>query len=270
MGYYVLHDEDKGMKDWLKASIISKCTACGAPMMNYYNDELRCTNRRCSNEDCCGMKAARADFMCKVLNIRDIGYATCLQWTRNMEGQSHVQILQYFSKQTMPLYTYLRIHCFEGIDSAWENICKTLNVYSLDELFDTYVGDYRPLLDENIDLLYDNLQYVDLTERPETHVNAPVRYYNIMVTGTPIGFASKEDFFEQCNNAMMGKIILLHQKTKRQTDVDYLIREPGSTTRGKVEAAIKGGIPIVTSQELIQILIKELEEITEGEDDNEE
>ena len=79
-----------------------------------------------------------------------------------------------------------------------------------------------------------------------------------MITGTPSGFSSKENFIDTINHICRGRIVIIHQKTKRQSGVDFLIREKGSTTRGKVEAAIKGGIPIVTSEEFITLLTEYL------------
>lgn len=261
MSEWILHTEDTYMLPWLKASLSGTCTYCGSPMMNYYNDDMRCTNRRCSNDDCSGMKASKGDFMFKLLGFKGIGFATCLQRANLLKGKSHVCMLAPYNKPTVSLSDYLRIHCFEGVDSAWEVICTKNAFYTLDELYEHYDGKYKDILVQNKELLYANLEYVNLKERPVQHVERPIKYFTIMITGTPIGFETKDDFINTLNEAMGGKIVVIHQKTKRQSNVDYLIREPGSTTRGKVEAAIKGGIPIKTSQEFIQILIAEFQKM---------
>lgn len=258
MGKWVLHSEDDLMATWLKASISSKCSYCGSEMKNYYNDEWRCTNRRCSNDDCHGMKGHRADFMFKLLGYKGIGPATCISVLGRMPGQNHVVMLKDYNKPKMNLATYLRIHCFEGVDSIWETICTKNSFYTLDELFEQYSGKHKEILDANKELLYNNLQYVTLTKPENLLVEKPTKYITIMITGTPIGFENKTHFINAINAAMGGKIVVLHQKSKRQTEVDFLIREPGSTTKGKVEAAIKGGIPIKTSAQFTQYLVEEL------------
>ena len=84
---------------------------------------------------------------------------------------------------------------------------------------------------------------------------------NIMITGTPIGYSSKQEFIATLNAVCRGIIVINHQVTKRQSGVHFLIREPGSTTRGKVDAARKGGIPIVTSEEFINYLTAQMQAI---------
>lgn len=261
MGLWKLHSEDNYMESWLKDSLPSVCSYCGEEMENFYNDDGRCTFRRCSNKDCFGMKGHRGDFMFKLLGYKGIGPATCISLAEGLKGISHVAMLKTYEKPTMSLGTYLRIHCFEGVDSAWDSICARNSYYTLDELFNEYSGKYRSILEENKELLYSNLQYVTLKEREHLTAEKPTLCYNIMITGTPNGFSSKQDFIDKLNAAMLGKVIITHQVTKRQSDVDFLIREPGSTTKGKVEAAIKGGIPIVTSSQFINILIEDVKRI---------
>lgn len=263
MGLWVEQEIDEAMPEWLKTSLVSKCPYCGHAMQNYYNDVGRCTNRRCSNNMCIGMLAARADFVRKLIGIEGVGFKTCLNDIRVSKSSTVFQLLNFWNvKPTVPLSTFLRMHCIEGIDNEWEDIVQTEGVYSLDELYDKYNGKRRGLLDAIKGMLYSNLEYVNIIGRPDDLVKSgPRKVYTIMITGTPIGFASKDDFLYQVNAACRGLIIVKHQKTKRQSGVDCLIREPGSNTRGKVEAAMKGGIPILTSSQFIQFLTKELEKI---------
>ncbi|MBR3598669.1 MAG: hypothetical protein IKL53_02200 [Lachnospiraceae bacterium] len=264
MSLWIEHESDEFIPNWLKVGLPTKCRYCGSPMLNYYNDDYRCTNRKCSNDKCYGFVAARADFARKLLGIEGVGFAGCLRDAQMFKADSPFVLLKAWGiNPVVSLDQYLRIHCFEGIDSEWERIVNSLGVYTLDELYEQYDGKWRNLLLENKELLYNNLQYVTLKQRPSymKNSNGPQLTYTIMITGTPIGFDTKEHFINSVNEACMGRIIVLHQKTKKQSGVDFLIREPGSTTRGKVDAANRAGIPIVTSQQFIAYLTSKLLEL---------
>lgn len=260
MGTWVMQQEDTNLPYWLQENLKPNCPYCGKPMMNYYNENGRCTNRKCSNKECCGMIAAKADFVRKLLKLDGLGFKTCLRDIQISKARDPFELLAFWHiKPTVPLHMFLRMHCFEGIDNEWEDIVQTLGIYTLDELYDKYNGKWWGLLDLAKDRLYENLKYVELTGRPEDMVKSgPKLVLTIMITGTPIGWASKDEFVNTLNSICRGIIVIKHQKTKRQTNVDCLIREPGSTTRGKVEAAIKGGIPILTSEQFIKFLTAQM------------
>jgi hypothetical protein len=243
---------------WLKSNLSEKCIYCGSPMLNYYNDDYRCTNRKCSNPNCYGFVAAKADFARKLLGIKGIGFAGCLNDAEVIQATSPFQLFKVWGiKPVVTIDQFLRIHCFEGVDSEWERIVKQLNIYTLDELFERYDGKWKQVLLDNKEQIYANAEYVSFVKKPEkVSSTGPEKTFNIMITGTPNGFATKDDFINTLNVACQGRIVILHQKTKRQSGVDFLIREPGSTTRGKVDAAMRGGIPIVTSQEFIDYLVE--------------
>lgn len=267
MSYWVRHSEDNIIPIWLKDSLQSKCPYCGHEMLNYYNDDCRCTNRKCSNDYCYGFVAARADFARELLNIKGIGFETCLKDAILSDAKSPFDLFRVWNiRPEVTLAQFLRIHCFEGIDSEWDRIIQTLGIYTLDELFDRYDGKWLPLLVANKETLYHNLSFVNLKGRPDSVIAyKPIYTFTIMITGTPNNFASKEHFINTINEICRGKIVVIHQKTKRQSGVDFLIREPGSTTRGKVDAALKGGIPIVTSDEFIMFLTNKMLEINKNE-----
>lgn len=255
---WVKQEEDKRLPEWLGKNLSSTCKYCGSPMMNYYNDEDgRCTSRRCSNEYCPGMLAARADNMRQLIGLKGVGFAACLADIKAYNIKNPIQLLKYWKvKPRVELGTYLRMQCWEGVDSGLEKEMKVNNIQTLDDLFTRYGGKYSYIIGQHKDELY---EYADLVELPNVKSTAPPKIvHTIMITGTPIGFTTKEQFINSINEACSGKIVTVHQATKRQSGVDYLIREPGSTTRGKVEAAIKGGIPIVTSQEYMNILFEEI------------
>lgn len=259
----LLRSEDDLLPDWLKENLSMNCDVCGSPLVDYYNEDYRCTNTCCSNPACPSLLASRANFVCSMLGTKGIGYATLLQYFKqHPEYKTHMDVLYLFStKPKVTVAQYLRIACLKGIDSQWENICLKVGGRNFSEFYERYKGGkYFSLLEENAELLQ---KYSSLVEfpAPEFSTSQETIYITIMITGTPIGFASKEQFINKLNQLMQGRIVLIHQATKRQTGVDYLIREPGSTTRGKVEAALRGGIPIVTSQEFISILTERMEKI---------
>lgn len=268
MGTWFKHEDDPYIPDWLKESLSTKCKYCGSPMENYYNDDFKCTNRRCTNNKCYGYVAARADFARKLIGIKGVGFAGCLRDATMFKLDSPFKLLKAWNiKPVLTLEQFLRIHCFEGIDSEWGKITQQLGIYTLDELYERYNGKWKSLLDEHKEELYDNLNYVTLQEKPKNIVkDGPDLVYTIMITGTPIGFQTKDHFINVLNTAMQGRIVVIHQKTKKQSGVNFLIREPGSTTRGKVDAAKRGGIPIITSQEFMTFLYTKLVELNKNEE----
>lgn len=260
---WVLQQEDNELPTWLTSELPNVCKYCGSPMENYYNNYGRCTNRRCSNEHCYGFTASKADFVRKMLGIAGVGFEGCLKDAIDFKVKTPFELLHLWGyRPNVSLGTFLRMHCFPDIDNEWINICQELNCYTLDELYERYNEQYlnykrkwRDLLDLHKEEIYENSKYVDLAERPEDMVKKEANIVlNVMVTGTPIGFASKDDFFTQLNAICRGRIVLRHQKTIRKTGVDVLIRENGSTTKGKLSAAKSAGIPILTSEQFILAL----------------
>lgn len=262
MSYYVKHTEDTLIPDWLKVSLADNCLECGSPMLNYYNDDNRCTNRRCSNPTCPSMLAGRFVSMCKVLGLKGVGYKTGLKLVETYYLKSHVDCINYILEEplTVSLGKFLRAMQFEGVDGELEAICERGGYYTLDELFKGYEGDLKDLLNVNKEELYRCSKFFKFKKPAfEKAVDKPVKSLNIMITGTPKGYPDKDTFVGTLNYLLKGVITIYHIPHKRKTNVDYLIREAGSTTKGKYEAALEAGIPIVTSEEFIQILTTILE-----------
>ena len=259
---WVKQVEDKRLPEWLGSHLFENCSICGSPMENYYNeDDGRCTNRRCSNPTCPGMIAARADNMRQLLGLKGLGYASCLDTVRLHDIKYPIEILKYWGiKPKVTIGKYLRMQCWPGVDSGLETEMQKHAITSLNSLFERYDGKYKDLILSHKDEL---LRFQDLVTLPEEVTDRPDRIYTIMITGTPNGFNTKDHFINSVNRMCSGKIVTIHQATKRQSGVDFLIREPGSTTRGKVEAAQRGGIPIVTSEEYMGFLMNQLSEILE-------
>jgi hypothetical protein len=262
---WIEQTKDTRLPDWLSENLSSKCKYCDSPMLDYYNDaDGRCTGRKCSNEYCPGMIAARADNMRQLIGIKGVGFAACLELVNRYDVKDPIQLLSYWDiKPTVKIGTYLRMHCWAGVDTELETEMQRYGIHTMDDLFTKYDGKYKQLIQQHAEELKAYVHLVNL-ELPDVIVNEPKIVHTIMITGTPNGFSTKEDFINQVNAACGGYIVTIHQKTKRQSGVDFLIREQGSTTRGKVEAAIRGGIPIVTSVEYIQVLSKEMSTIKGG------
>lgn len=264
---WVKQVEDTRLPDWLAPHLKGTCRYCGSDMENYYNIDGRCTNRRCSNPDCPGMIAARADNMRQLINLKGLGFAKCLSDIQCNNIRNPIELLRVWRcRPVVTLGTFLRMQCWEGVDSELETITQQEDYYTLDELFEHYQGKYRQLFEEHKDELYRNVELVELKQRlAGTTANKDAIKMVIMITGTPNGYSTKEEFVDACNEACGGRIITIHQKTKRQSGVDCLIKEPGTATRGKVEAAQKGGIPIITSLEYIYLLSQILKKLDNGE-----
>ena len=263
MGDLVLHSQDNLLPSWLKENLRTTCQYCGSEMMNYYNNDSRCTNRRCSNPTCCGEMASKGDFIMKVLDIKGIGFARCLDAIRAGRLTNPVQLLGSFQVQpTVTMAQFLRIHCFEGVDSAWDTLCTSKRIYSIDDLFRADLGDYTPLIKKNEQMIRDNAKFVKFKGKPVQYVpRNQVKYLTVMITGPVNGYVSKEQFLDKVNAATLGRIVILYQKTVRKTEVDFLIRDNPQDTSRKVSAALEGGFPIVTSEQFIRILIAMINKI---------
>lgn len=263
MSYFIEHEKDANIPDWLKPNLSSKCAVCGSAMLNYYNDSNRCTNRRCSNECCPGMLAARFVGMCKILGVKGVGYATGLSVIRQYNLTSHVDVISYVLAEVLEitLGKFLRVMQFEGIDGEWESLCTRKEYYTLDELFEKYDGPLLDILVANKDELYRCSKFFKFKGPVvEKAVEKTIREFNIMITGTPRGFDSKDSYVATLNYYLRGIIKIYHIPHKRKSNVDYLIREEGSKTKGKYEAALEAGIPIVTSEKFLEILTNILKE----------
>lgn len=258
---YIKQDDDTRLPDWLRENLSSTCPYCGKPMLNYYNDEDgRCTSRRCEDFYCPGMIAARADNMRQLLKLKGLGFATCLKDVKAYSVKQPIELLRCWGiKPKVTLGLYLRLQCWEGVDSGLESEMIKNNITSLDELFDRYNGKYKTLIYKHREELY---KYASLVELPESTKNKkpPKKTFTVMITGAINGFNSKEHFIHTVNEACLGRIVTVHQTTKRQSNVDFLINDSGNIT-GKVNTAIKAGIPIITSSQYAKLLVDEISKV---------
>lgn len=263
MNWSVL-SEDLNIPEWLRCSLPDKCKYCGKKMLAGRNEYGRYTGLKCEDDACISKIASQVEFIYDLLDIKGYGFANCLKLVREHGWSNPIQCLTVLKeKPRLPVGIFLRCCCIQGIDGEWVTLADKADAYTLEEMFDAYPD--NEYLNDNKELLFKNLQYVDLTQRTVEKKKNVVSIV-IMITGTPIGYPTKQAFIQACNNYCKGEYKIIHQETKRQSGVNFLIREEGSTTRGKVEAAIKGGIPILTSKEFIQVLSVLMKEVNS--DDN--
>lgn len=258
--FWTTLSEDSGIPEWLRGALPNKCPYCNKSMQAGTNEYGRYTGLKCEDDYCPSKIASQLEFVFNLLEVKGYGFATCLQLVRTNKW---IRPIQYFSlfdnKPTMSLGVFLRCCCIQGIDGEWVAMSETADAYTLDELYQAYPS--HTLLNENKELFEELVQYVNLKQRTiaKKRTTIPI---TIMITGTPIGYPTKEAFINACNEFLEGEFKVIHQETKRQSGVDFLIREKGSVTKGKVEAALKGHIPIVTSSDFMIILDK----LKKGED----
>lgn len=250
--YWSILSEDVSIPDWLKAEMPHTCSYCGKQLLSGRNENGRLTGLKCEDDYCPSKIASQLEFMLDLLGMKGYGFATCLQLVKQHKYKHPLEYVQVFeNKPTVSLGDFLRCCCIQGIDGEWVTMAEKSNSYTLEELIQAYP--HHEVLNENIEYIKYCIQFVKLKERkiPKKRSTVPIV---IMITGTPIGYPTKEAFIAACNELLDGEFHVIHQKTKKQSGVNFLIREEGYTTRGKVEAAIKGGIPIVTSAEFVQLL----------------
>ena len=256
--------EDASIPDWLKEHLPTTCKYCGQPMLSGHNEYGRITGLRCADMDCPSMIASRLVFVYEVLGLKGTGFAKAYELVKIKKWKHPIEYLQLLEKKPkMKLGTFLRCNCIQGIDGEWVTLAEKADCYTLDEMFDAY-PDNEYLLN-NKEMLYRNVEYVELAEREHKRVKSVIPI-TIMITGTPNGFATKEHFINACNDYCKGEYKIIHQATKKASGVQFLIREPGSTTRGKVEVALKAKIPIITSEEFLKVLSILMKEVNGNED----
>lgn len=259
---FVLLKDDEQIPEKIRLALPENCSYCNSPLMVWHNETGRATGLRCSNNTCPSMIASRIEFILDLLKIKGYGFATCLSLVNRHSITVPIEILRILNvKPVVDVGTYLRLHCIEGIDQEWVQMSERADVYTLDELYGKYPT--HEMLLKYKDLFYQYADLVEFTKRPHNSENL-VHVLTIMITGTPIGFPTKEAFVAACNQVCAGYVKVIHQATPRQSGVDFLIREEGSTTRGKVSVALKAGIPIVTSEQFLRIILELMKRIKDG------
>ncbi len=252
---WVKHSQDSMMAPWLRESLNTYCEVCGAELENFYNVDGQCTSRRCSNPNCIAMLANRMDFVRDLVGIEGVGYAKAVQLIKAYHWTRPIQILSILStKPIVSLGTYLRMQCFEGVDSELDSICQREGYSTLDDVFNHYTGKWAELLKQNEQQLREDLSYVQLKEPPKNKaiVKKPLV---IMITGAVSGFSSKESFIEALRQEFGDCFNIVYQKTSRKTGVSVLVADAQQVATKKVADAKAGGIPIMTSVQLITNLV---------------
>lgn len=244
---WVKQSEDEYLPEWLKSNIAEKCS-CGSEMENFYNNDGRITKRRCSNSTCPHKIALKIVGMCDILQLKGIGEVTAEKLAINKSLNNQYEALPHIldSKPRISLYDFLRIAFIEGIDTSWSEVVE--NCESLDDVYSTYKGKYRNLLDSNKDLLYSGLNFVEIKQAWKPKHDAIITG-TVMISGNLHGWNNRNDFIAGLNYVSDGYIRINVAESKRKTGVLALIQEADTPNRGKAECALANGIPIMTPAE---------------------
>lgn len=244
-------NDDVLLPDWLKSNIEHTCV-CGSPIMNYYNEDGKCTNRVCSNDLCFESVARKLLFCVQELGLKGtgIGVAKCRELAKQYCNKSHFQAFPYLfnKKPKCSISMYLKLCCIYGMDNRWNTVAGSYK--SVDDFLLNYNGQYRDVVDEHIDLIKDNVSYVDFVSVEEFKYK-PVVVGNIMITGELNNIRDRRIFPYALKKATNG-LVDVNLVGKRKTDVMALIKEASSPTTDKVRIANENGIPIYTSEEFIE------------------
>ena len=253
---WVKQADDLYLPAWLKDNLKDTCT-CGSPMENYYNDKGCITKRRCANPYCYHKLALKIVGMCDILQVKGIAEATAEKIVKSRGLTNHYaalpEILQ--EKPRISLYTFLRLSFIEGVDTSWGEVTDTYK--TLDDIFASYKGKYRTLLDNNKELLYEGLKYVDV-KMPKIQKYKCVLSCTVMLSGAIRGYDNRNVFIGCINEVMDGLVDIRIAEHKRATGVAALIQEKDTPNRGKAEVALSHGIPIMSPDEFKAWVVSEV------------
>lgn len=238
--------------------LMKECPYDGAPIIR--NDEL--TSARCMHPECRGHMMYRADDLFKYLGVKGIGPKSCLAMIKTKDARTHFDLVPVIFGEIKP-----RLHLWEiamfcyipGIQTGWENILA--GYVSFTAFFEgnesyAYLKPFRK-----------RLEYAEKF----FNVKPPLakRKIEVMITGSINGYGNRNLFIDACNSVVGGLVRVKSVGAKQSAD--YLIcenktnvlknREVGIEGTGKIEAAINGGVKVVTSVEFLEdlhLLVKEI------------
>jgi hypothetical protein len=217
-------------------------------MLNFYNPRGSATGRKCSNPKCPYMMAEKVVSMCDILSIKGIGAKSAFKIIKSHECKTHFETLPYIvnTKPSVTLYTFMRLCLIEGVDTSWENVVAGYD--KVEDFLNNYKGDYRNIVDANIDTILSGTRFVDIVNgwRPEFK---PKLTGTVMISGNIRGFNNRNDFIYGINTVTKGIVRLSVAESKRKTGILALIQESDTPNRGKAECALENNIPIMTPDE---------------------
>lgn len=247
---------------WLKDSMETRCPSCGSEYeIGLSPNGQRVTKHYCPNMKCPLTLGARAAYMWDLLKVPGIKEAKSIRIVRDNNIQSHLELIPYVVDQaSIPIRItagdYMRIMCVPGIDSACDNYMMRFdNIESAIRATETEFGYDREMVEDAIRCL----KYFNVVM--PTRKQGYLKTYHIMITGDVNGFTNRDEFPGAVEYYFKGVFNIVYYRSKRKTGVDFLIKEPGSATTGKVQVANAVGIPILSSAEFIIMLRDEYEKL---------
>ena len=244
----ILTQNDPNLPDWVKESIMTTCPYCGSPIASNH-DLGPLTERWCSNPECPEHMGYRLAYIAKYFNIKGFGPAAGKDYFIYNKPKSILQVVtQWFDeKPTESLSTIADLACIKdfGITTGQ----KFLDKYgSFEEYFEK---------SENVDPIL--LQHKDELLLAETFFNVKKPFTGdnmyVMATGVIHGYSNRDQFFQDINNIVGDKIHII-QTGLRKTGITCLVKEPDAVDHRKSKVAKECGIPIVTSQEFIDLVYR--------------
>jgi len=249
----ILSQNDTMLPDWVKEHMMMTCPHCGSPIASNHDTGVL-TERWCSNEECPGHMAYRIVYLAQYYNMEGWGPATALKWIKLHKPYSHLEILKewFKTKPTEPLSRIADLACVKDFGLAQAQ--AVLDQFaSFKEFFDSEISEDYPVLCDNAGNLLIAQSYFEV-KKPMLGQNVYV-----MATGSIHGFTNRDAFFEHLNE-LIGDIIHVVQVGARKTNVSCLIKEEDAVDHKKSRIAKEAGIPILTSQQFTNMILKAYKE----------
>lgn len=255
----MLYSEASLLPEWLVVDLPENCPYCNSPYhVGYSPNGLRVTKHYCPNRECSGTVATKMSFMWTVLGVDGIKFGKSLTLVKDRKLKRHLDAIPLIikDKPNIDLATFMRICCIEGVDGAWENICKDKE--NIDEVLNTQFAQQN-LSTKDAEDARDGVKYFDIFIHEKQDYTALVRM-TIMMTGDIMGLPNRELLVSALNAKYKGLLDLRYSKSIRKTGIAVLVKESSSPVTGKVNTAKDCGIPIMTPEEFIKHVDKRVRE----------
>lgn len=236
--------------DWLFPYMKKECPACGAPLVDD-GPGIQLTQRWCPNAYCPRHMALKIVNIANYLGVPGYGPATAEDMVRLNNLKSHLQSVPLLMQGERPHVYVWEVGIMAqiyGISNTWKELL--LGYKSFEDYF-ARAQFIQPWMAQNKDYLLYAESFFDLKEPLSKKV------IRIMISGSINGFSNKHDFVPWLNDRV-GQHVQIMEVGKRKTGVDFLVKEPSSVDHAKTGVALEAGIPIVSSQEFLQVIVEML------------
>lgn len=261
---WIMQKDDELLPLWLSEVLPSKCTECGAEILNGYNEYDECTRRRCSNPKCIGNISSKIAKMCDILGIVGIKEGKAKKMVREYGLSNHWEILPilYDNKPELPLLLFLKCCFIYGIDSELRSISDGYD--SIEDMLKCYRGKYYSILHEYEEVINEGSKYVTIEKVNNGFIYNPVIVGEVNITGIVPGYKDREDFISSINYIFKGLVRLKYTNSKRKTGLLACIASDKKSATGKISSAIDGGIDIMTPDEFRAYIMQIISNTEEG------